>query len=52
VSLFKALNEIDLFNNSHVAWGTVVWNEDLDNSPDTLYLDSKPVLEKGLISEY
>jgi len=50
--VFKALNEIDLFNNAHVAWGTVVWNEDLDISSDTLYLDSKPVLEKGLISEY
>jgi hypothetical protein len=43
--VFKALNEIDLFNKAHVAWGTVVWNEDLDMSPDTLYLDSKSVSE-------
>lgn len=50
--VFKALNEIDLFNQAHIAWGTVVWNEDLDMSPDTLYIDSKPILEKGVISEY
>ena len=50
--VFKALKDINLFNQAHVAWGTVVWNEDLDMSPDTLYLDSKTLLEKGLISEY
>ncbi len=39
--VFKALQDVSLFTKAHIAWGTVVWNEDIDMSPDTLYLDSK-----------
>lgn len=39
--VFKALNDVAVFTTAHTAWGTVVWNEDIDMSPDTLYLDSK-----------
>ena len=39
--VFKALQDKELFKKAYVNWGTVVWNEDLDMSPDTLYLDSK-----------
>ncbi len=49
--VFKALNDRNVFDQAHVAWGTVVWNEDLDMSPDTLYLDSKVSEIKGLVGE-
>jgi hypothetical protein len=39
--VFRALKNKDLFKKAYVNWGTVVWNEDLDMSPDTLYLDSE-----------
>lgn len=39
--VFKALKDVALFSTAHISWGTVVWNEDIDMSPDTLYLDSK-----------
>lgn len=39
--VFKELDDVSLFAKAHVAWGTVVWNKDIDMSPDTLYLDSK-----------
>jgi hypothetical protein len=41
--VFKALQDETLFKKAYVNWGTVVWNDDLDMSPDTLYLDSKYV---------
>ena len=39
--VFRALQNNDLFKKAYVNWGTVVWNEDLDMSPDTLYLESE-----------
>lgn len=35
---FSALREDGLFMKVHVDQGTVVWNEEIDLSPDTLYL--------------
>lgn len=35
---YAALKEPGLFMCAHVEHGTVVWNEDVDLSPDTLYL--------------
>ena len=35
---FSPLTENGLFMRAHVANGTVVWNEEIDLSPDTLYL--------------
>ena len=39
--VFKALQNEELFKKAYVNWGTVVWNDDIDMSPDTLYLDSE-----------
>ena len=39
---FSPLTEQHLFMNAHVAYGTVVWNDDIDMSPDTLYLKGIP----------
>ena len=35
---YAALKEPGLFMRAHVRYGTVVWNEEIDLSPDTLYL--------------
>lgn len=35
---FAPLKEPGLFMRAHVEHGTVVWNNDIDLSPDTLYL--------------
>jgi len=35
---FAPLKEPDLFMRAHVEHGTVVWSEEIDLSPDTLYL--------------
>ena len=35
---FAPLKEPALFMRAHVAHGTVVWTEEIDLSPDTLYL--------------
>lgn len=35
---FAALKEPSLFMRAHVEHGTLVWSEEIDLSPDTLYL--------------
>jgi len=35
---FSALREVGLFMRATVEYGTVVWNDEIDLSPDTLYL--------------
>ena len=39
--VFQELKSPQLFNSAKVIWGTVVWNNDIDLCPDTLYLESK-----------
>jgi len=38
---FAPLAEEGLFMRAHVAYGTVTWNDEIDLSPDTLYLRGK-----------
>ena len=44
---FAVLKKNGLFMRAHVAYGTVVWNDDIDLSPDTLYLRGNCKLEKS-----
>ena len=39
---YAALKEPGLFMRAHVKHGTVVWTEEIDLSPDTLYLRGFP----------
>lgn len=39
---FAALTEPGMFMRAHVRFGTVAWNDDIDLSPDTLYLRGEP----------
>lgn len=40
---FAALTEESLFMKAHVAYGVVAWNDEIDLSPDTLYLRGRPL---------
>ena len=35
---FSPLKDIGLFNQARVAHGTVIWTDEIDISPDTLYI--------------
>ena len=39
---YAALKEPGLFMRAHVENGTVAWSEEIDLSPDTLYLRGQP----------
>ena len=38
--IFKALSNPELFNNAHIAFNTVVWNDTIDIDPEELYYNS------------
>ena len=38
--LFKKLKKVALFNQAYIAYDTVCWPDNLDISPETLYLKS------------
>lgn len=40
---FEALNAISVFMQAHVAHNTVMWYEEVDIAPETLYMESTPV---------
>ncbi|QEP42096.1 DUF2442 domain-containing protein [Ectothiorhodospiraceae bacterium BW-2] len=40
---FRPLQNPDIFQQVHVEHGVVVWNDDIDLSPDTLYLRGKRI---------
>lgn len=40
---FQALQSISLFMQARVAHHTVVWNDEIDIAPESLYLESSPV---------
>ena len=39
--VFKPLKNYELFKKAKATFGFVSWDNDIDMSPDTLYLDSK-----------
>jgi len=43
--VFQQLTDETLFQQARVVGGTVVWPGDLDICPDTLFLESRPILE-------
>ena len=44
---FEPLNENSLFKKASIFLGTIKWNDEIDMSPDTLYLESKVIKKKG-----
>jgi len=42
--IFKQLKSKEVFNSIKIADGTVRWINEADFCPDTLYLESKPIL--------
>jgi len=47
---FAALADEDLFRSAHVVLGVVTWTDEIDLSPDTLYLKSVPLDEHDPVS--
>ena len=41
--VFQSLKDKNLFLKAKISRGTIVWNDDLDIAPETLYKESKPV---------
>ena len=42
--VFRELRDVGYFNRVHVLDGTVAWPHEQDICPDTLYLDSAPLV--------
>ena len=42
--VFKILQDESFCRRAKIFNGTVVWNDEIDFDPDTLYLESKPLL--------
>jgi hypothetical protein len=43
--IFEELKKVEIFNSVQVEQGTIRWINDADFCPDTLYLDSKNILQ-------
>ena len=43
VNVFKPLQNRQLFNCVKAAYGSVLWPNDIDYCPDTLYMESMPI---------
>lgn len=41
--IFQELQDTVVFNSARAFNGTVVWPNEIDLDPDTLYLDSQPI---------
>lgn len=41
--VFQILRDSSFFRKVHIAHGTLVWSDDVDFCPDTVYLKSVPV---------
>jgi hypothetical protein len=44
--VFRALRDLSVFGRARVRSGTVEWPGEIDICPDTLYLDSRPVVTR------
>ena len=41
--LFQVLSDKQFFKKAKLGYGTVVWSDEIDISPETLYIDSKDI---------
>ncbi len=42
--VFQPLKDLSFFKKAHATMGFVSWSDDIDMSPDTLYLESKMIV--------
>ena len=43
LGVFNELKDIGYFKQARIAYGTVQWPHEQDISPDTLYIESRPI---------
>ena len=41
--VFRELKDVDYFKRVRIAYGTVQWPHEQDISPDTLFIESRPI---------
>ena len=41
IGVFKSLKNIAMFSTAHAEYGTVVWQNNVDFDPDTLFLEGE-----------
>ncbi|WFE69100.1 DUF2442 domain-containing protein [Thiomicrospira sp. R3] len=46
--VFTQLRDVTVFKQAYIAWDTVCWSNELDISPDTLYLKSQKIPASGV----
>ena len=46
MAVFEPLTNKSIFKSVKVAYGSVVWAQDIDYCPDTLYMESVPIINK------
>ena len=46
MAVFKPLANKSFFESVTVAYGSVLWPQDIDYCPDTLYMESMPVVDE------
>jgi hypothetical protein len=44
---FRKLKNAALFGKAHIEGGAVVWNDEIDIAPETLYEEGRPVRRAG-----
>ena len=47
--VFKNLKNLAMFATAHAEYGTVVWQNNVDFDPDTLYLEGKKIISNSSI---
>ena len=47
IGVFKSLKNVAMYSTAHVEYGTVVWQNNVDFDPDTLYLEGKSTVTSG-----
>ena len=50
IGVFKSLKNIAMYSTAHAEYGTVVWQNNVDFDPDTLYLESIRTVASGPVS--
>jgi hypothetical protein len=49
MSVFNSLQSKAFFESVRVAYGSILWPNNIDYCPDTLYLESRPISTEDVV---